>query len=272
MSDGHSGFLCHRAPTWRNHPPTVPKIALLSDIHANLPALQAVIEDADRLGIRDFVFMGDIVGYGPHPAECVEMVRQSGAPCVQGNHDYYTVAGSRHRGFIPNDAESRANPVWAGIHHAMRELDGDDIEWLGALPRVIDIPGAIVAHASLDDPSRWKYLLDSNDAATTLDVLERLGLSIGFFGHTHRQEWFSRPQAPGEPCGEDGFVLAPDKRFAVVVGSVGQPRSKDNRASWTVWDSERRIFEFRRTSYPVEQTVAAIRKAGLPAHSARRLM
>lgn len=250
----------------------MPRIALLSDIHANLPALQAVIEDADRLGIRDFVFLGDIVGYGPHPAECVEMVRQSGAPCVLGNHDYYTVAGRRHRGFVPNDAESRANPVWAGIHHAMRELDEDDIDWLESLPRVIEIPGAIVAHASLGDPARWQYLLDSDDAVTTLDVLERLGRPIGFFGHTHRQEWFSRPRAEGEPRTEDGFVLGPDTRHAVVVGSVGQPRSKDNRSSWTVWDSERRVFEFRRTEYPVEKTVAAIRAAGLPAHSARRLM
>jgi diadenosine tetraphosphatase ApaH/serine/threonine PP2A family protein phosphatase len=247
----------------------VPRIALLSDIHANLPALQAVIEDADRLGIRDLVFLGDIVGYGPHPAECVEMVRQSGAPCVLGNHDYYTVAGRRHRGFVPNDAESR---VWAGIHHAMRELGEGDIGWLEALPRVIEIPGAIAAHASLDDPARWKYLLDSAAAATTLGVLARLGQTIGFFGHTHRQEWFSLPRAEDEPRTEDGFVLGPDTRHAVVVGSVGQPRSKDNRASWTVWDSGRRVFEFRRTAYPVEKTVAAIHEAGLPAHSARRLM
>jgi hypothetical protein len=250
----------------------VPRIALLSDIHANLPALQAVIGDAERLGIRDFVFLGDIVGYGPHPAECVEMVRRSGAPCVLGNHDFYTVAGRRHHGFVPSEAESRGNPVWAGIHHAMRELAGDDIDWLESLPRVIQIPGAIAAHASLDDPAEWHYLLDSSDAATTLDVLERLGLPVGFFGHTHRQEWFARPRADNEPRTEDGFVLGPDTRHAVVVGSVGQPRSKDNRASWTVWDSERRVFAFQRTAYPVEQTVAAIREAGLPSHSARRLM
>ena len=251
----------------------MPRIALLSDIHANLPALQAVIDDADRLGIRDFVFLGDIVGYGPHPAECVELVRQSGAPCVMGNHDYYTVAGRRHRGFLPSDPESRANPVWAGIHHALRELDDEDIDWLESLPRVIDIPGAIAAHASLDEPWSWRYLLSSADATPTLGILGQLGLSIGFFGHTHRQEWFSRPiGGAGEPRTEDLFVLDAHARYAVVVGSVGQPRSRDNRASWTLWDSERRMFEFRRTAYPVEKTVAAIREAGLPAHSARRLM
>ncbi len=251
----------------------MPRIALLSDIHANFHALLSVIEDADRLGIRDFVFLGDIVGYGPHPAECVELVRQSGAPCVLGNHDYYTVTGRRHRGFVPSDAESRANPVWAGIRHAMRELDADDVDWLGSLPRVVAIPGALASHASLHEPERWHYLLDGGGAAPTLDLLGRLDIPVGFFGHTHRQEWFSSPGAnDGGPRGEDGFVLDPRTRFAVVVGSVGQPRSGDNRASWTVWDSERRVFGFRRTAYPVEKTVAAIREAGLPAHSARRLM
>jgi diadenosine tetraphosphatase ApaH/serine/threonine PP2A family protein phosphatase len=163
------------------------------------------------------------------------------------------------------------NPVWAGIHHAVRQLDSADFDWLEALPRILEIPGAIIAHAALHDRHAWPYLLNDDDARDTLGILKDSGIDIGFFGHTHRQDFFLLPGTPSMVTDEVGFTVPDGAICAVVVGSVGQPRTADPRAGWTLWDSDARRFEFRRTAYPIEETARAIHQAGLPASSARRL-
>ena len=251
----------------------MPRIALLSDIHANLHALEAVLAEIAGTDIDGIVFLGDIVGYGPFPAECVKIVRESGGTCVLGNHDEFTIAAHRQPDFIPSTAEARSNPVWAGILHAVKCLDDDAIEWLESLPLFEDVPGGLVAHAALHDSEPWPYLLDADDALPTLEILADCRPHIGFFGHTHRQEWFSLPGKPQpERLAEGRFHVPDDCVCAVVVGSVGQPRTGDNRAAWTLWDSDARTFEFRRTAYPFRKTAKAIHEAGLPESSARRLM
>ena len=250
----------------------MPTVALLSDIHANLHALTHVMDEVRALGIDQVVFCGDIVGYGPHSVECVKLVRQSGGVAILGNHDSYVVKARRQPGFIPAGAETLTNPVWAGIHHAAKHLDAEAVDWLESLPMTTDIPGAIVAHAALHRPEQWPYLLGYSDARPTLELMERAGLEIGFFGHTHRQEWFSlRGTTEPEELEGDRFQLVEDNVCAVVVGSVGQPRTGDPRAAWTLWDSDARVFEFRRTEYPYQQTAREIIEAGLPESSARRL-
>ncbi|MCU0747997.1 MAG: metallophosphoesterase family protein [Akkermansiaceae bacterium] len=251
----------------------VPKIALLSDIHANLHALRAVLDEIRGMDIDRIVFAGDTVGYGPHPAECVSLVREIG-DSVLGNHDFYAITAKRHPGVIPSDPESRTNPVWAGIHHAVHHLQEEDFTWLESLPRLMEIPGAILSHAALHDQAHWPYLLSASDASPTLEMLARCKIDIAFVGHTHRQEWFLMPGTTPleiiEP--QNKFRLRTGSICAVVVGSVGQPRTADNRAAWTLWDSDERSFEFRRTSYPFRETAQAIRDAGLPESSGRRLL
>jgi diadenosine tetraphosphatase ApaH/serine/threonine PP2A family protein phosphatase len=250
----------------------MPIIALLSDIHANDHALKAVLHEVESLQIAQIVVMGDIVGYAARPAECVDLVRKSGATAILGNHDEYTLMARRQPDFIPAGPASLTNPVWAGIRHAARSLDNDAIGWLSSLPRVVRIPDAIVAHASLHDANQWPYLLSSRDAQPTLEILDRSRLHLGFFGHTHRQEWFALDGRPGPEILADGrFQITGDGVIAFVVGSVGQPRTGDNRAAWTIWDSDRHIVEFRRTEYPYAETARDIQAAGLPASSARRL-
>jgi diadenosine tetraphosphatase ApaH/serine/threonine PP2A family protein phosphatase len=250
----------------------MPSFALLSDIHANDHALKAVLDEIAALGIEHIVVMGDIVGYAARPAECVDLVRKSGATAILGNHDEYTLIARRQPDFIPTGPASLTNPVWAGIRHAVKSLDQEAIGWLSSLPKVVRIPGAIVAHASLHDANQWPYLLSPRDARPTLELLDRHGLDLGFFGHTHRQEWFALDGKPEpETLSEGRFHITEGGVFAFVVGSVGQPRTGDNRAAWTVWDSDQRIVEFRRTAYPYTETVKDIHAAGLPASSARRL-
>lgn len=252
----------------------VPRIAILSDIHANMHALRAVLDEIESLKIDHIACGGDTVGYGPYPSECVKQVRRAGSAAVLGNHDFYAITEKRHPGSIPAESKSFDNPVWAGIRHAVRQLDENDFVWLESLPHIMKIPGGVLTHAALHDPGSWPYLLSDGDAIPTLEMLAECQIAIAFVGHTHRQEYFLMP---GEPDLEE---LIPGSKFqlqegsvcAVVVGSVGQPRTHDNRAGWTIWDSDERTFEFRRTPYPYQKAAQAIQDAGLPESSALRLL
>jgi predicted phosphodiesterase len=251
----------------------MPSIALLSDIHSNIHALRAVLRDVAACLIQEIVFCGDLVGYGPHSAECVKLVRESGGRAILGNHDYYTLVARERPGFLPSDRESRTNPVLAGIRHALKSLDDDALDWLGTLPMALKLPGALVTHASLHDCQNWPYLRDAASALPTLELLSHSEVDVGFFGHTHRQEWFALPGTPApEALSGKAFRIPEGGVCAVLVGSVGQPRTSDTRAAWTVWDSDAHTFDFRRTEYPSALAAADIREAGLPESSARRLV
>ncbi len=229
----------------------MPLIALLPDIHANLAALNAVLDDVGCLGVDRIVCCGDIVGYGMEPAACVRMLRECGALAVLGNHEAMALLAKHHPSKVPSREASRNNPVWNGVHVAVEELDDGDFSWLASLPRVLEIPGAIVAHAALHGGEGWPYLLDSKHARLTLDLLKRRGHCIGFFGHTHWQEWFSLPgDAALEPRETSGFRLDDGVAYAVTTGSVGRPRGQNPDPTWTLWDSETRVFEFRSAKVP----------------------
>ncbi len=249
-------------------------IALLSDIHANAYALRAVLREVAACpGVEKIVFGGDIVGYGPHAAECVRLVREAGGHAVMGNHDWFTLMARERPEFLPAAERRHNNPVWAGIHHALRSLDDDALDWLATLPLTLDVPGAIVAHASLHAVESWPYLSDTAAALPSLELLQQAHLELGFFGHTHQQEWFALPGSPApEALADWTFHLPAGGVCAVLVGAVGQPRSADTRAAWTLWDSDARRFIFRRSEYPAARTAADILAAGLPQASARRLL
>ena len=162
------------------------KIALLSDIHANLPAVEAVLRDVKACGAERIVFLGDIVGYGASPAECVNLVRKLGGKCVIGNHDV-EIGNVRRRGCSFRDPDWKQNGYLAGLAHAAQCLDADQASWLAALPYTMRIPGAIVAHGSLDEPEAFNYIDDDESAKETLDILRKDKLKVGFVGHTHLQ-------------------------------------------------------------------------------------
>lgn len=258
----------------------MPRIAILSDIHANLPALTAVLEDVRKSGITEIYFGGDTVGYAAKADECVDLVRHHGGRSVLGNHDYYTNAVISNEDNIPGGNGWAHNPVWAGVVHAARTLSNDNARWLAELPATMQIPGGILSHASLHFMETWPYLHTSGDAAPTLDILENKGLEnkgqgIGFFGHTHQQTFFTRRSRSGVIAKRVDYskILLPEGAIcAVLVGSVGQPRDLDERAAWVSWDSDTRIVEFRRTPYPALETARQILEARLPEVSAMRLL
>jgi diadenosine tetraphosphatase ApaH/serine/threonine PP2A family protein phosphatase len=252
----------------------MPKIAILSDVHANAPALEAVLREVAKIKVKQLVWGGDVVGYGASSNACVSRVREMGGNCVMGNHDHYTNQVRLDRGILPANRDWRKNPVWAGVEEAARTLSDDNAAWLRALPRRLEIPGGVVAHAALHQPDEWPYLRSLIDALPTLAILRESALGIGFFGHTHRQEIFFDPAEPVTPerINQTRVHLPEGVVCAVLVGSVGQPRDGDLRAGWTLWDSDTRVVEFRRTAYPALKAAQDIVAADLPVESALRLL
>ena len=252
----------------------MPKIAILSDVHANAPALTAVLRAVNKARVKRLVWGGDLVGYGASSNACVTRVRELGGECVMGNHDRYTLDIRRDRSVLPANREWRKNPVWAGVEEAARTLSDENAEWLAKLPEQLPLPGGVLAHAALHQPGEWPYLRTLGDALPTLNVLRETSRGIGFFGHTHRQELFFDPTEPVTPerISLTKYHLPEGTICAVLVGSVGQPRDGDLRAGWTLWDSDTRVVEFHRTAYPALEAAQQIIAADLPVESALRLL
>ncbi|MBE0567158.1 MAG: metallophosphoesterase family protein [Krumholzibacteria bacterium] len=237
------------------------RIAVISDIHSNLQALEAVLARIDALGCGAVYCLGDIVGYGAHPAECVARVRATGAVCIQGNHDALVADGSLELGFNPRSLQA--------VTHNRGLLDQETLAWLAALPVRRDLDqGTVLAHGSPGD--RDRYLLFARD----LELVRReqeaeAGDGITFFGHTHQPVCFAgagfAPQVPGS------VPLLPDGRVLVNPGSVGQPRDGDPRAALLVWHRDDRRLDFERIDYDIETARREIILAGLPERLGDRL-
>jgi predicted phosphodiesterase len=248
------------------------RIAILSDIHGNLPALEAVLRDVNECGADRIVFLGDIVGYGASPAECVDLVLQHGGCCVMGNHDV-EIRQVRRRGFSFRDPDWKSCGYQAGLAHAGKCLDAAQAEWLAALPYRLRIPGAVVAHASLHEPEAFDYIRDAETAAPTLAILRKEQCKVGFFGHTHETGIFAVDPGKLEWLDAAQVRIPPGMACAVTVGAVGQPRHEtDRRASWVLWDPVKGVVDFRKTDYDRFKAVRDIIDAGLPLESGLRLL
>lgn len=248
------------------------RIALLTDIHANLHALKAVLKNIAPAGIDSLVNLGDVVGYGAHPAECVDLLRKLDCGGVMGNHDYYVSAGGPGIENILTQPEAVTNPVWAGVRHAREQLDADQLSWLRAQDPVGGLEENLVAHAALHDFEHWPYLHSLEEARPTLELLNG---RIGFFGHTHREHMFFEDENGGpspERLSEHRFRLPVLTSIAITAGATGQPRDGDPRARWLCWDTDTRIVEFHRVAYDTKAAAEAIIAAGLPERSALRLL
>jgi len=250
----------------------MPTVAILADIHSNLQALEAVLREAKQCGAGSIVFLGDIVGYGGSPAECVELVRQAGGACVMGNHDV-EIQKVRKRGCTFPYPDWKWLEYEAGLAHSARCLGADQAQWLAGLPYRMKLPGAIAAHASLDEPEAFKYISDSESAGPTLEILRKEKSKVGFFGHTHVQGIFAENSDALEWLDETRVKIPAGMACAVTVGAVG--RSLDDperRAGWVLWDSDSGVVEFRKTVYDRIEAAHAVALANLPMESSMVLL
>lgn len=236
------------------------KLAILSDIHGNLEALEAVLTDVAGRHVDDVVCLGDFVGYGASPNECVERLRPAISGAVLGNHDAAAI-GRLSLGDFNSDAATAAR--WTE-----QALSPDTRAYLDALPFTIERGAALLVHASPLEPGAWHYVLSPMDASEEFEAFTQ---PVCFIGHSHFPGAF-------EQAGEDlrytrlaEVPIAPGRRYIVNVPSVGQPRDSDPRAGYALWDDQRGVVQHVRLDYDVESAMKRIRDAGLPAFLAERL-
>jgi len=237
------------------------RYAIISDIHGNLQAARAVLEVIERLDIGRIVCLGDIVGYGGDPAGCVDLVRRFCSRVIIGNHDAGAVDLTPVDCFNP---AAREAVLWTG-----RVLSDEDRSYLQNLPYEMDIEDYRIVHSTPDDPARWSYLLVKEEAGPLFDFFSARLL---FYGHTHVPVVF-RQEAGGTVYEQaaEAFVLKEKERYIVNVGSVGQPRDGNPRASFAVYDSEEKKVTFYREPYDIVTAQQRILENDLPGILADRL-
>jgi diadenosine tetraphosphatase ApaH/serine/threonine PP2A family protein phosphatase len=240
------------------------RVAVLSDIHANIRALDAILA---QVGSVDAVWhLGDVVGYGPDPDAVVDRLRQRGAVGVQGNHDLAATGDDVIRDF---NVDARAAMEWT-----RRTISSATRDWLAALPARLTVGSYSLVHGSPRDPT-WEYIVTESVAAANLALLPT---AYGLFGHTHLAMAYALSDA--DVAGDDVETFTPEpgaglslegRRALVNPGSVGQPRDGDPRASALVLDTGRDRVTWIRAAYDIEATQAAMGVARLPARGIARL-
>jgi diadenosine tetraphosphatase ApaH/serine/threonine PP2A family protein phosphatase len=237
--------------------------AIIADIHANLAAFTAVLDDIERRGGTEEVWcLGDVVGYGPDPHQCIELLRQLKHICVAGNHDWAAIGKISTSDFNFEAA--------AACHWTTQQLNPEDIDYLGSLPLVIERGDFTLVHGSPREPIR-EYLL-STDAAE--DNLAYFQSRFCLVGHSHVPLVFEYNEAEACSLNEfpsDSEIALAKNRLIINPGSVGQPRDGDPRASYAIYDSENRAVTHYRVSYDIEATQVNMMEYRLPMRLATRL-
>lgn len=230
------------------------KIALLSDIHGNLKALEAVIEQLKPEQPDIWLCLGDIVGYGGQPAACIELIQKLGMICVKGNHDA-GVAGEL-------SIKHFRNPNRRLIELTRDELlSKDQIKWLKNLPLIRQGDEWVAAHASPVEPEKWRYL---ESAFTARSVLEKQEQRLCFIGHTHKAALVGTKFGVREYDHSNKFLLNP--------GSVGQPRDGDYRASCMLVDTDSEYLQSFRVEYEKEPELTALHQLGFSRNEVQHLL
>jgi predicted phosphodiesterase len=235
------------------------RIALFGDIHANLEALEAVLEDASQQGVTDYVCMGDIVGYNADPSACLEIVRAMNCPTVKGNHDE-DAAG--------NHSLDSMNPVAAAALEWTRlQLTPDQRHWLTQLRMVRQVSDFTVVHSTLDQPANWNYVTSRFIADSNFSYQFT---QLCFHGHTHVPRVYMKTGKVVEVPAE-AVAIEDNAKYFINVGSVGQPRDGDWRACYAIFDITHKMIVFRRVEYDIAKTQEKILAAGLPTMLAERI-
>jgi diadenosine tetraphosphatase ApaH/serine/threonine PP2A family protein phosphatase len=235
------------------------RFAIFSDIHSNLEALEAVLQDAKERECTHFVCLGDVVGYNANPHECVARIREMDCPIVKGNHDEQASLMESSRDF--NELAEHA------ISWTREHLDEADKEWLRNLRLQRQVRDFTIVHATLDAPAQWGYVFNNLDATASFTYQHT---TVCFFGHTHVPMAFIRDDDVRR-VRVDQLSIDMTKKYFINTGSVGQPRDGDWRAAYCIYHLEKNVVEQRRVKYDLQTTQKKIAKAGLPPLLAERL-
>jgi predicted phosphodiesterase len=241
------------------------KYGIFGDVHGNLEALEAVLADMEDQEVTHPLCIGDLVGYNANPSECLEVVRALGCPVVRGNHDELVTYAQNPPAFS-KDAQ-------AALSFSRKNLNPGQLNYLRRLPLVHLDDTLTLVHATLDGPENWAYISTRLEAQTSFFYQKT---SLCFLGHTHRPAAFLQEKEV-RPIEFRNVDVHPERlkvprKFLFNVGSVGQPRDGDWRASYVIYDSKDQSVHLRRVGYDVEKASQKVIKAGLPKSLSERLI
>ncbi len=240
------------------------KLALIADIHANVEALQATLNDIALQSVDRIVCLGDIVGYNTNPSECIALLGDADALCIAGNHDRAVCGQITTATFSTTAARAAA---WTRAR-----LGSDDLAFLGGLPLKADVQNELVAvHGAFHPQTGCEIVRLDNDearaASFTALIVDPSGARIGAFGHTHEVAIYELRDGHVERRPQEEVSLQDDAYYLINPGTVGEPRTADRRASYMVLDLARRTLAVRRVRYDASLPLAKTRRAGLAPRS-----
>lgn len=238
------------------------RIGIFSDVHSNSEALGAVLDAYKTDAIDRYVCLGDTVGYGASPDECSNIVRDLASVCILGNHDA-AVAGRMDYSYY-YEAARRV------LDHHSTQISRENLDWLRSLPYEHRENSISYCHGSPMNLEDFEYIFAVDQAEQLLGVHEDLG-KVTFIGHSHLCRAFAMTPTDVYEVIADSFAIRDDHKYIISVGSVGQPRDSDPRASYTIYDTEEQIFEFKRVEYDIEASANKIFATDNEPNFARRL-
>lgn len=234
------------------------RIALISDIHSNLAALQTALNKIEELQVDRILCLGDVVGYGPRPNECVELIKEKCQVSLMGNHDH-AVLGLTDPFYFNQYAKD-------AVDWTRRVLSISNRQYLSQMPFKHVENELLFVHSTPSQPEEWHYVLSEYEARL---YMEKMKQRICFNGHSHVPVVFTDS---GKRLYEEEIELEPEKeKYIINVGSVGQPRDGDPRLCFVVYETDSHLLKYFRLEYPVEQTCGEILDNHLPAFLAARL-
>lgn len=236
------------------------KYGLISDIHGNLPALEAVLEVLKSKGVEKYACGGDIVGYGAEPSKCLEIVRDLNCITIAGNHDWAVVNLINPDLF---NIYARSAVFWT-----LQNMSKSELEYLKNLPLRAFLDDFEISHGTVNEPENFDYIQSLEDAQKSFDEMEK---NLCFLGHSHVPIAFFEMDGSVSYSLDTNIIVDKDIKTIVNVGSVGQPRDENPMASCAVFDSELNQIQILRVQYDIDKTAKAIIDAGLPKILAFRL-
>ena len=240
------------------------RAAVISDIHSNRHALEAVLGAVDAAEVDEVWCLGDMVGYGAEPDACTALIRERSSVCLVGNHDLAVLEAL--------DISTFSDAAAAAVEWTRKNVSEETLEFLASLDPAASRNGIGLFHASPRDPI-WEYVLSADQAEAGFEVQEE---RVGLIGHSHIALFFCRTPgvrgyAQGAQAADEAEVEISEGDWLLNPGSVGQPRDGDPRAAWLELDSENWLARYHRVEYDIEGAAAAITAAGLPGLLAERL-
>ncbi len=238
------------------------KAAIISDIHSNLEALQAVLKDIKKRRIKNIFCLGDIVGYGANPNECINLCFKEADAIVAGNHDWASINKT--------DTSNFNKVALAAIEWTKNNLETESNSRLRELPLTYKIDNLLLVHSAPEHPEEWHYLFSLEDFERQF---ARFDAQICFIGHSHiASAVFQDANGYADFLRDNPFPIIKNRKYIINVGSVGQPRDLDPRASYVIYDGNKNSIEFVRIEYNIPLASQKIIDAGLPELLAERLL